>query len=153
MISNDSKKRNQDDYMVVQFSLQFAERLKKLDTYTRRKRFITLLLKILSVCIVYIDETSFNNGARYIWGYAKKGKRCIVLEKSRASERITVVGAQKQGKSQAMMVFKENMNKETFILWIKEMLIPKLKKGNIVIMDNASFHKDGIAKYSETSTA
>ena len=36
------------------------------------------------------------------------------------------------------------MNKETFILWIKEMLIPTLKKGNI--MDNASFHKDSIIR-------
>ena len=45
-----------------------------------------------------------------------------------------------------MMVFKGNMGKETFILWIKEMLIPTLKKGDIVIMDNASFHKDGIIR-------
>ena len=45
-----------------------------------------------------------------------------------------------------MMVFKGNMNKETFILWIKKILIPTLKKGNIVVMDNASFHKDSIIR-------
>ena len=112
----------------------------------KRKRFITLLLKILSSCIVYIDETSFDNGAKYMWGYSKKGKPCIVKETSMASDRITVVGAQRGGKSQAMMVLKGNMDKETFILWIKEMLIPTLKKGDIVVMDNASFHKDGIIR-------
>ena len=58
----------------------------------KRKRFITLLLKILSVRIVYIDETSFDNGAKYMWGYAKKGEPCIVKETSRASDRITVIG-------------------------------------------------------------
>ena len=41
------------------------------------------------------------------------------------------------------MVFEENVSKETFILWIKEILIPTLKKGNIVVLDNVSFHKDG----------
>ena len=113
---------------------------------TKRKRFITLLLKILSEYIVYIDETSFHNGAKYMWGYAKKGEPCVVKETSRASDRITVVGAQRAGKSLAMMVFRGNMDKETFILWVKEMLIPTLKKGNIVVMDNASFHKDGIIR-------
>ena len=49
-------------------------------------------------------------------GLCKKGECCIVKEASRASERITVVGAQKQGKSQAMTAFKGNMSKETFIL-------------------------------------
>ena len=45
-----------------------------------------------------------------------------------------------------MLAFKGNVNKEIFILWVKEMLIPTLKKGDIVVMDNASFHKDGIIR-------
>ena len=77
------------------------------------------MLKTLSVCIVYIDETSFDNGAKYIWGYAPKGKGFTEKSKARASERITAVGYQREGKSQAMMVFKGNMNKEIFIIWIK----------------------------------
>ena len=59
---------------------------------------------------------------------------------------MTVVGTQREGKSQAMLVFKGNMGKENFILWVKEMLIPTLKKEDIVVMDNASFHKDGIVR-------
>ena len=79
-------------------------------------------------------------------GLFKKGEPCIVKETSRASDRITVVGAQRKGKSQTILVFKGNMNKEIFILWIKEMLIPTLKKVDIVVMDNASFHKDEIIR-------
>ena len=59
---------------------------------------------------------------------------------------MTVVGAQKEGKSQAMMVFKGNMNKEIFIKWVKEFLIKTLVKGDIVVLDNASFHKDAIIR-------
>ena len=79
-------------------------------------------------------------------GLCKKGEPCVVKETSRASDRITVVGAQREGKNQTMLVFKGNMDKKTFILWVKEILIPTLKKGDIVVMDNASFHKDGIIR-------
>ena len=40
------------------------------------------------------------------------------------------------------MLFKGNMNKEIFIKWVKEFLIKTLVKGDIVVLDNASFHKD-----------
>ena len=56
---------------------------------------------------------------------------------------MTVVGAQKEGKSQAIIVFEGNMNKEIFIKWVRKFLIKTLVKGNIVILDNAGFHKDG----------
>ena len=144
--------------MVVQVSPWFTERLKELDTHikktsayqerdeTKRKRFQTKIDKVPPENCVYIDETGVHNGSGNIRGYALKGKRLTVKSKARVSDRRTVVGAQRQGKSQAMIVFKGNMDKETFILWIKEMLIPTLKKGDIVVMDNASFHKDGIIR-------
>jgi transposase len=33
------------------------------------------------------------------------------------------------------------MNKELFNKWLTQCLIPELKEGDVVIMDNASFHK------------
>ena len=113
---------------------------------TKRKRFQTKIDKVPPENCVYIDETGVHNGSGNIRGYAPKGKRYTAKSKARASDRRTVVGAQRQGKSQAITVFKGNMDKETFILWVKEALIPTLKKGDIVIMDNASFHKDGIIR-------
>ena len=53
-----------------------------------------------------------HNGSGNRSGYALKGKRLTVKSKARASDRRTVVGAQRAGKSQAMTVFKENMDKK-----------------------------------------
>ena len=53
--------------------------------------------------LIYIDQTSFDNGAKYIWGYLRG--YCIVVA------RIIVIDAQKQRKSQVMMAFNGNVNK------------------------------------------
>lgn len=39
------------------------------------------------------------------------------------------------------MTFKGTCNTQLFEIWIQKILIPELKKGQIVIMDNATFHK------------
>lgn len=39
------------------------------------------------------------------------------------------------------MTFKGTCNTQLFEIWAQKILIPELKKGQIVIMDNATFHK------------
>ena len=33
-----------------------------------------------------------------------------------------------------------------FVAWVKQMLVPALKEGQTVVMDNASFHKSCVVK-------
>ena len=70
--------------------------------------------------LVFVDESSINNSSKDGYGYSKRGQRSFSRRRGRASDRITIIGAQRQGKNQAMVAFKGNMDKETFILWIKE---------------------------------
>jgi transposase len=44
------------------------------------------------------------------------------------------------------MTFRGACNSILFIAWLEKMLIPELKAGQTVIMDNASFHKSPIVK-------
>ena len=68
-------------------------------------------------------------------GYNKSG--------SRRDKRITVISAysNQTKKLIAPMYFEGNTNTEVFNLWIKECLLPELKPNQVVIMDNATFHK------------
>ena len=43
-------------------------------------------------------------------------------------------------------MFQGSCNKELFIQWVQTCLIPELKQGQTIIMDNASFHKDDCIK-------
>jgi transposase len=44
-------------------------------------------------------------------------------------------------KSIAPMVFNGSCTKELFEIWVEKFLIKELKAGQVVIMDNAAFHK------------
>jgi transposase len=44
-------------------------------------------------------------------------------------------------KSIAPMVFNGSCNTELFNAWVEQFLIKELKRGQVVIMDNAAFHK------------
>jgi len=39
------------------------------------------------------------------------------------------------------MCFKGTCNSDLFNVWLKEMLIPSLRPGQVLILDNASFHR------------
>ena len=44
------------------------------------------------------------------------------------------------------MTFTGSCNTELFVAWVKEMLVPELSPGQVIVMDNASFHKSSIIK-------
>ena len=44
------------------------------------------------------------------------------------------------------MCFQGTCNTELFNVWLKKVLIPELKPGKVLILDNASFHKSEESK-------
>jgi len=46
-----------------------------------------------------------------------------------------------QGKLIAPLTFEGPCNRQVFEKWLEEMLIPNLKPGQIIVLDNATFHK------------
>lgn len=41
----------------------------------------------------------------------------------------------------AALTFKGSCNRDLFETWLEKSLIPQLKPGNIIIVDNATFHR------------
>jgi len=48
-----------------------------------------------------------------------------------------------QNKIIAPMTFEGSCDRSVFETWLKQVLIPELPTGSVLIMDNASFHKGG----------
>lgn len=61
-------------------------------------------------------------------------------------ERESFIAAQVENRIIAPMVFKGTCTTQVFNAWLSAVLIPELIPGQIVIMDNASFHKSAKTK-------
>ena len=91
--------------------------------------------------LVYVDEAGFDNRDDYPYGYSLKGERCYGLKSGKRTERVSWLSALKSGKLIAPLTFEGCCNRDLFETWLKDCLLPKLEVGDILIIDNASFHK------------
>lgn len=46
----------------------------------------------------------------------------------------------------APLLFDGTCNADTFNTWLEKMLVPELKPGSVVVLDNAAFHKSPTTK-------
>jgi len=90
--------------------------------------------------LVYIDETGIDYCHRR---YAKRerGKPAYGAVCGKNHRQYSVIGAYNSRKLKAPFVFDGSTDTALFIAWMKEHLLPSLRRGQTVIMDNASFHK------------
>ena len=72
---------------------------------------------------------------------ALKGEQVYEKVPGRKFERCSIVAGKCGKEILAPFGYYGTCNSELFLKWVKEMLVPNLKKNQIVIMDNASIHK------------
>jgi transposase len=76
-------------------------------------------------------------------GWSQKGHRCYDEKKASSKTRICFINALNQGNLIAPFLFEGSCTREIFETYLKEVLIPALKPGQVLVIDNASFHKGG----------
>jgi transposase len=90
---------------------------------------------------VYVDETGFNAPLLRPYAYGLKGKKIMGDHTGKRFSRTSLIAGLKGNQPLAPMEFKGYCNTEVIVTWVEKMLIPSLNKGDVVIWDNASFHK------------
>ena len=75
-------------------------------------------------------------------GYALKGERCYGTHDWGARGRTNAIGALLGKELLTVSLFEHNIDTQTFTSWIKQDLIPKLPKDSVIVLDNATFHKN-----------
>lgn len=84
-----------------------------------------------------------DNREEYAYGYCKIGQRFYALKSGKRTERISWITALSQGNLFAPMTFKGSCNRDLFEMWLQECLVPQLQRGDVIVIDNASFHRSG----------
>lgn len=88
-----------------------------------------------------MDEVGFDTPLIREYAYSPKGQRIPGEHTGKRFARTSLIAGLKAGKPVAPMEFKGYCNTDVVLTWVKEMLIPALQPGDVVIWDNATFHK------------
>lgn len=91
--------------------------------------------------LVYIDESGIEMTICKDRGWGKKSEKLVAKKSGKYYERTNIIAGLVNNESIAPMVFNGSCNTDLFNNWVEHFLIKELKAGQVVIMDNASFHK------------
>jgi transposase len=91
--------------------------------------------------LVFVDETSTNTMMVRLRGRSPRGERLIDYAPHGHWKTITFVAGLRQRRMTAPCVIEGAMNGPLFLAWVKQSLVPTLKRGDIVAMDNLPVHK------------
>jgi transposase len=90
--------------------------------------------------IVYVDEAGIDNRDDYPYGYCAVGQRFYALKSGKRTERVSWIAALKEKSLFAPMTVAGACNRDLFEMGLEECLVPQLKPGDVIVIDNASFH-------------
>jgi transposase len=74
-------------------------------------------------------------------GWGPRGSRVIGKAPFGRWRTMTFIAALRQGGIQAPCLFDGPVNGEVFLAWVRQILVPTLKPGEVVIMDNLGSHR------------
>jgi transposase len=91
---------------------------------------------------VFVDECSSNISLAPLYGWARKGERANQKAPRNWGKNITLISSiGKEGGMGASLVVEGSTNGMVFQTYLEEVLLPTLKSGQVVVMDNLSSHK------------
>jgi transposase len=104
--------------------------------------------------VVYVDEAGTDDTECYLYGWCERSQRFHDLQLGHRTCRINMIaawcghdsGAKQYRQLLAPMTFSGNCNSALVEAWAEQVLVPVLKHGQLVIFDNASFHKSLILR-------
>lgn len=104
--------------------------------------------------LVFIDETAVSTNLTRLRGRAPCGLRVIASVPLGTWQTITFVAALRNNKMMVPMVVQGAMTGEIFLAYIKQCLVPALRRGDTVVMDNCRIHlRPGIREAIEKAGA
>ena len=91
--------------------------------------------------LIFLDETWTSTNMTPTYGRAPRGKRCLAQAPFGQRTTTTLVCALQLQGLVAPMVLEGAINGTAFLAWVKQELVPQLKPGDVVVMDNLQPHK------------
>ena len=95
---------------------------------------------------MFIDETWIKTNMIKLYGRCPQEERLVDHAPRGHWKTLTFIGALRNTGMTAPMVMDHAIDGNSFKEWVKHCLVPTLKKGDIVVMDNLSSHKSPVIR-------
>jgi len=107
----------------------------------KRQAFLEEIKNIDPADIVYSDETGIDDNEVSTNGWAPRGERCHDKKRGIRKTRYNITAALNLNLLFAPFLFEGYSNALVYEAYIEQVLIPSLRPGMVIIIDNARFHK------------
>lgn len=94
----------------------------------------------------FIDESGVNIAMTRLYGRAPRGERVVGSAPQNYGENITLLGALSASGLCALMTVNGATDGEVFAAFVREVLAPTLREGDIVVLDNLGAHRSAAAR-------
>jgi transposase len=121
-------------------SLHAAER----DTEANRKRREEFIAKIRTISperLIFLDESGITTSMTRLYARGLGGARICEATPDSRWKMLTILGALSTRGMVAAMTIEEATDGDIFLAYLDHCLCPKLRSGDVVVMDNLSSHK------------
>jgi DDE superfamily endonuclease len=125
---------------VIKKSL-FASEQDRPDVKRRRERWKRHRAKLDPARLVFIDETWTKTNMTPIRGRCARGKRLLAKAPFGRWRTLTFLAALRQDRIEAPILFEGPIDGIKFPAYVENALVPTLRPGDVVIMDNLGSHK------------
>ncbi len=111
------------------------------DVAQQRAQWHESLAAVSSTQLVFVDESGANTKLTRLYGRSLVGQRLIGCQPQGHYQTSTLIGAVRLSGPCAPWLFEGAMDGEMFLAWVRQGLVPCLKPGDWVILDNLATHK------------
>jgi transposase len=119
----------------------FATEQDRPDVARKRARWLTYQSRIDPARLVFIDETWAKTNMTRPRGWAPRGHKLLAKVPQGHWKTLTFLAALRCDGISAPCVIDGPINGESFLAYVEQILVPTLKPGDIVIIDNLGSHK------------
>ncbi len=102
--------------------------------------------------LVFIDETWAKTNMAPLRGWAPKGQRLEAKVPFGHWQTSTFIAALRNDRVEAPWLLNGPVNGESFLVYVEQVLVPTLKPGDIVVMDNLGSHKSKAVRQAIRAT-
>lgn len=110
------------------------------DVVEKREEWVNNLKSFDKNHLVFLDESGVNTDLTRIYGRAIDGKRCVDSAPVNTPQNTTILSSIRLDGQTAYTTYQGGTTKDKFIDYLKDILSPILRNGDIVIMDNMRTH-------------